>query len=153
MKNKLKISKITYLSVSALVYLIVAIIFRTFYVRKSTAVNYRFNPSYIEQLPDIVYIIALLLCSIIVLLLIFTVWGMIKQKKFAHIFYVLFFIFQTLFTGLAGLALKSIEGVYFWQSSYVQKYLLFAGIIALITLLVTAAWLFEKIKNPKKVQS
>ncbi len=148
--NWSKIIKITYLSISSIIYLVISVVLNHFLARKMASTNHPFNPSIIEHVPESRYQIGIAVSSIAVVILLVILFGIIKHKKVANYFLAAAVAVQLLFTFFIGIILKDIEGVYFWKSAYVQKYFYFAGIIIVISLLVIGVWIRSVFNKNKK---
>lgn len=141
MRRILKFSDVAYLIFSLLMYSGLALLLKNFYTRRLNADENVFNPSIIERFPVENYKIAISVSISIALLLGIILLGRFKKLMVAKVFFVLVFILQTTGIVIAGLALKEIEGVYFWESDYVQKYFYMVGAISIFSILVLSKWL------------
>ncbi|MCP4179851.1 MAG: hypothetical protein GY756_18985 [bacterium] len=111
------------------------------YQRKLSSFEYSLNPSIIENIPSLIYLISIILCFVFAATLIIVLRGVMKEKIIAKRIFVFIFCTQVIVTLFVAYILKDVEGVFFWNSPYVHKFLYVAGTISVISLLVISDWI------------
>ncbi len=155
-KQGFQLSKIGYTAVGCVNCIITLFVLYTFYQRRLNTKQSYWNASVIESIRIDRYQQGLAIAGVALLLSMVILWGLIKRKRFANYLLIGMVAAQTAVFIYVRDVLKSVEGVYYPKSPYVEKFMYAAwttGLVTALLVLLSSATLFLHLRRRQRQRS